>query len=126
MRTSLLLFFVCFLLGSVYAQDAGTYSNPLNVQFVDPFILRTAGGRYYMYGTGAGAENGFVAYSSADLKNWRREGQVYYGNNKNGWGENSYWAPEVYERNGKYYLFYSAQWKENPGRELENFKIGLA
>jgi beta-xylosidase len=113
----------CYLPGNVVAQDAG---NPLNVQFGDPYILRTTGGRYYMYGTGNGAENGFVAYSSADLKNWKREGQVYYGNNKNGWGENSYWAPEVYERNGKYYLFYSAQWKENPGRELENFKIGVA
>ncbi len=96
------------------------------MQFGDPYILRTAGGKYYMYGTGAGAENGFVAYSSNDLKSWKREGQVYYGNNKNGWGEHSYWAPEVYERNGKYYLFYSAQWKVNPGKDLENFKIGVA
>lgn len=123
MRKILLVSVFCYILGNVVAQDSG---NPLNVQFGDPYILRTTGGRYYMYGTGNGAENGFVAYSSADLKNWKREGQVYYGNNKNGWGENSYWAPEVYERNGKYYLFYSAQWKENPGKELENFKIGVA
>jgi beta-xylosidase len=115
-----------FLLCSADAQDKGAWSNPLDVQFGDPYILRTTGGRYYMYGTGAGADNGFVAYSSADLINWKREGQVYYGNNKNGWGEHSYWAPEVYERNGKYYLFYSAQWKENPTKELENFKIGVA
>jgi beta-xylosidase len=126
MSKILLLSIFCFLFGHVYAQDAVTCNNPLDVQFGDPYILRTAGGKYYMYGTGAGAENGFVAYSSADLKNWKREGQVYYGNNKNGWGENSYWAPEVYERNGKYYLFYSAQWKVNPGKELENFKIGVA
>lgn len=83
-------------------------------------------GTGYMYGTGNGARNGFVAYSSKDLKSWKREGQVYYGENENGWAEHSYWAPEVYERNGKYYLFYSAQWKENPNRELENFKIGVA
>ncbi len=122
----IVLFIFCFLLGQLYAQDAGTYTNPLNVQFGDPYILRTSSGAYYMYGTGNGAENGFVAYSSPDLINWKREGQVYYGNNKNGWGENSYWAPEVYERNGKYYLFYSAQWKVNPNKELENFKIGVA
>ncbi|SEP24068.1 glycoside hydrolase family 43 protein [Niastella yeongjuensis] len=126
MHKIVLLFIFCTLLGHVYAQDAGTYSNPLNVQFGDPYILRTTSGNYYMYGTGNGADNGFVAYSSTDLINWKREGQVYYGNNKNGWGENSYWAPEVYERNGKYYLFYSAQWKVNPGKELENFKIGVA
>jgi beta-xylosidase len=110
----------------MHAQDAGRYTNPLEVQFGDPYILRTSSGNYYMYGTGNGAENGFVAYSSPDLINWKREGQVYYGNNKNGWGENAYWAPEVYERNGQYYLFYSAQWKINPGKELENFKIGVA
>ena len=126
MRKILLLSIFCYLLGHVYAQDAGAFNNPLDVQFGDPFVLRTTGGKYYMYGTGAGAENGFVTYSSDDLKNWKREGQVYYGNNKNGWGENAYWAPEVYERNGKYYLFYSAQWKVNPGKELENFKIGVA
>jgi beta-xylosidase len=126
MRKILLSTIFCFLLGYVSAQDAGAWSNPLDVQFGDPYILRTTGGTYYMYGTGAGAENGFVAYSSGDLINWKREGQVYYGNNKNGWGENAYWAPEVYERNGKYYLFYSAQWKVNPGNELENFKIGVA
>lgn len=126
MRKILLLPVFYFLLGQVYAQDGGTYNNPLNVQFGDPFVLRTSSGQYYMYGTGNGAQNGFVAYSSPDLKNWKREGQVYYGNNKNGWGEDAYWAPEVYERNGKYYLFYSAQWKVNPTKELENFKIGVA
>lgn len=101
-------------------------NNPIDVKFGDPYILRTATGKYYMYGTGAGAKNGFVAYSSDDLKNWKREGQVYYNDNKNGWGIHSFWAPEVYERAGKYYLFYSAQWRVNPTNEEENFKIGVA
>ncbi|WP_205512093.1 glycoside hydrolase family 43 protein [Longitalea arenae] len=125
MHKILLFFFFSFLLGALHARQIA-WSNPLDVQFGDPYILRTSAGKYYMYGTGAGAHNGFVAYSSDDLVNWKREGQVYYGNNKNGWGEHSYWAPEAYERNGRYYLFYSAQWKENPNRELEHFKIGVA
>lgn len=33
---------------------------------------------------------------------------------------------ECYEINGKYYLFYSADWKENPTGALENFRIGVA
>jgi beta-xylosidase len=85
-----------------------------------------------MYGTGGGADKGFAAYSSKDLVNWKQEGQVYFHNNKNGWSDpkaawdGAYWAPEVYEVAGKFYLFYSAQWKENPSNEVENFRIGVA
>jgi beta-xylosidase len=85
-----------------------------------------------MYGTGGGADKGFAAYSSNDLVNWKPEGQVYFHNNKNGWSDpdaswgGAYWAPEVYEVKGKFYLFYSAQWKENPANEVENFRIGVA
>jgi beta-xylosidase len=85
-----------------------------------------------MYGTGGGANNGFAAYSSTDLVNWKPEGQVYFSNNVNGWSDSTspwgraFWAPEVYEAKGKFYLFYSAQWKENPNAEAENFRIGVA
>ncbi|WP_276482627.1 glycoside hydrolase family 43 protein [Paraflavitalea pollutisoli] len=109
-----------------------TYTNPLAVDFGDPYVLHAKGDKYYMYGTGAGANKGFSAYSSTDLVNWKPEGQVYFHDNQNGWSdpkaawEGAYWAPEVYEVKGKFYLFYSAQWKENPTKELENFRIGVA
>ncbi len=109
-----------------------TYKNPLQVEFGDPYVLYVKGDKYYMYGTGGGAKNGFSAYSSTDLVNWKNEGQVYYANNKNGWSNSesawngAYWAPEVYEVKGKFYMFYSAQWDYNPGNELENFRIGVA
>jgi len=115
----------------LWAQSGNTYQNPLRVTFGDPYVLR-AQGKYYMYGTGGGAKNGFAAYSSTDLVNWKDEGQVYYANNRNGWSDSTaawngaYWAPEAYEYKGKFYLFYSAQWKENPNKELENFRIGVA
>lgn len=108
-----------------------TYQNPLPVEFGDPYVLQVKGGKYYMYGTG-GAKNGFAAYSSSDLVHWKNEGQVYYASNKNGWSDSTtawngaYWAPEVYEHNGRFYIFYSAQWKENPQHDLENFRIGVA
>lgn len=108
-----------------------TYTNPLPVVFGDPYILYVKGDKYYMYGTG-GAKDGFAAYSSTDLVNWKKEGQVYYANNKNGWSTSksgwngAYWAPEVYEVKGKFYMFYSAQWKVNPTNEFENFRIGVA
>jgi beta-xylosidase len=113
------------------AQSGGTYQNPLRVTFGDPYVLHT-GGKYYMYGTGGVAKNGFAAYSSTDLVNWKDEGQVFYAGNRNGWSDSTaawdgaYWAPEAYEYKGKFYLFYSAQWKQNPNNELENFRIGVA
>ncbi|MFL5740397.1 MAG: glycoside hydrolase family 43 protein [Flavisolibacter sp.] len=108
-----------------------SFSNPLNVQIGDPYVLFTHG-TYYMYGTGGAANKGFAAYSSTDLVNWKSEGQVYHYDNPNGWSDpkaswdGAYWAPEVYEVKGKYYMFYSAQWKVNPTHEMENFRIGVA
>jgi beta-xylosidase len=78
-----------------------------------------------MYGTGGVAKNGFSAYSSADLVNWKSLGQVYH-TTENSWGIGAFWAPEVYRVKDKYYMFFSAQWKVNPTNELENFKIGIA
>ncbi len=105
--------------------DDNQYSNPIPVKFGDPFVLQT-NGKYYMYGTGGGAKDGFSAYVSEDLVNWKPVGQVYVGNTSKSWGMGAFWAPEVYAVNNKYYLFFSAQWKYNPTNELENFKIGVA
>jgi beta-xylosidase len=78
-----------------------------------------------MVGTG-GVKDGFKMYSSKDLKEWKDEGRIYRGNRNNSWGVKNFWAPELYEHNGKFYLLFSADWRENPGDELENFRIGIA
>jgi beta-xylosidase len=70
--------------------------------------------------------NGFKAYSSGDLIHWQEEGMVYEGATAESWTVDCFWAPEVYERDGKYYICFSANWKENPDNEAENFRIGLA
>lgn len=103
-----------------------TYQNPLPVEYGDPYVLLASDGKYYMYGTGAGAVDGFCAYSSDDMVDWKAEGQVYQGNISGSWAVANFWAPEVYERNGKYYMFFSADWNVNPTNELENFRIGVA
>src|SRR5690554_8032472 len=105
--------------------EPATYANPLPVALGDPFVLSASDGKYYMYGTG-GVEKGFGAYSSDNLINWHYEGQVYSGDNPDSWTLKNYWAPEVYEKEGKYYMFFSADWKVNPTNELENFRIGVA
>ncbi len=101
------------------------FNNPLPVEFGDPFILKASDGKYYMTGTG-GVKDGFKMYSSADLKEWKDEGIIFRGNTDTSWSVANFWAPELYEHEGKFYLFYSADWRENPTNELENFRIGMA
>ncbi len=106
------------------AEKEVTLTNPLPIKYGDPFILAASDGRYYMYGTSLA--DGFEAFVSDDLVEWDSCGQVYKGGAENQWNVDCFWAPEVYERNGKFYLFYSANYRENPTNEGENFKIGVA
>ncbi len=105
-------------------QNYVTLQNPIPLKFGDPFLLRTADGTYYMYGTSLA--DGFETFKSRDLVNWESCGQVYKGGQPDQWCEDCFWAPEVYERNGRYYMFFSANYRENPDGEVENFKIGVA
>ncbi|MFZ4262416.1 glycoside hydrolase family 43 protein [Sphingobacterium sp. HJSM2_6] len=112
------------LLSKVVAQTLP--GNPLNIPFGDPYILFDAdSSKYYMFGTG-GTPNGFVVYSSNDLKDWVHSGVAYSNVQEKAWGIKDFWAPEVYKWGDKYYMFYSAHWKDNPNNELENYKIGVA
>lgn len=99
--------------------------NPLDVEFGDPYILKASDELYYMVGTG-GVRDGFKMYSSADLKTWKDEGRIYQGNTDTSWCIANFWAPELYELDGKFYLFFSADWRNNPDNDLENFRIGVA
>lgn len=101
------------------------YSNPLSVKYGDPFILRASDGKYYMYGTD-GSAPGFKVYESDNLSDWKYVKMAYEGAKESSWTKDCYWAPEVYERNGKYYMFFSANWKYNPNNEEEVFRIGVA
>ena len=112
------------LLSCAKKEKSVTYTNPLDVAYGDPFVLHASDGRFYMYGTSG--EAGFRAYSSDDMVHWTDEGLVYQGATPESWTVDCFWAPEVYERDGKYYLFFSANWKENPTNEGENFRIGYA
>ncbi|MCX4334816.1 MAG: glycoside hydrolase family 43 protein [Bacteroidales bacterium] len=105
--------------------NKGLHPSPIDVKFGDPYVLLASDGHYYMYGTG-GVKNGFGCYKSDDLKNWEYLGAVYQGNTPESWAKANFWAPEVYEKDGRFYMFFSADWKENPNNERENFHIGVA
>ena len=74
----------------------------------DTFILPYQG-KYYMYGTegfGAftGTPEGYMVYVSEDLENWDGPYTVF-ANDGTSWANANYWAPEVYEIKGSFYLF---------------------
>ena len=85
------------------------YQNPVYPDyFADPFVLKV-GTDYYAYGTAPGMpENGrqFPVLQSRDLVHWERVGGALL--RPNGPARTAYWAPEAAERNGKFYLYYSA------------------
>jgi GH43 family beta-xylosidase len=79
-----------------------------HIPLADPFILLHKG-VYYAYGTrNDDTGTGFSAYISHDLVHWRRHPTLVLSEN-DCWGTNSFWAPEVYYINGKFYMYYSAE-----------------
>jgi len=82
-------------------QEGQTYQNPVStLSSADPFILQHDG-TYYAYCTAAPI--GYYVYTSPDLVHWTNRGlcaEMMWGIEKEGW----YWAPEVFEKDGKFYL----------------------
>ena len=78
-----------------------------DINIRDPFVL-VHEGAYYLYGTrGAtcwGPADGFDVYVSRDLDNW--DGPfVCFHNDGSFWADRNYWAPEVHEYRGAFYMF---------------------
>jgi beta-xylosidase len=89
-----------------------TYQNPVwSGYLADPFVLKT-GGDYYAYGTGSSVgddlSNGrmFPVLHSKDLAHWEFVGGALQP--LSDFASTAYWAPEVAERDGKFYMYYSA------------------
>lgn len=84
------------------------YQNPVYpFDFADPFVLRTARG-YFAYGTAPPGDDGrlFRILHSMDLIRWQLMGGALQPlMHPPGV---SYWAPEVLEHDGSYFLYYSA------------------
>lgn len=82
-------------------------SNQMNIR--DPFVLPYRG-RYYLYGTrGAscwGSDDGTDVYVSKDLQHWEGPTEVFHAP-INFWADRNFWAPEVHEYCGAFYLFMS-------------------
>lgn len=89
------------------AVQHGTYRNPVFAKdFPDPNVLRV-GADYYAYSTTTGWEpqgHLFPILHSRDLVHWTYVGDAFTSSPN--WGLGDWWAPDVIERHGTYYLYY--------------------
>ncbi len=90
-----------------------TYSNPVwDGYLADPFVLRY-GDFYYAFGTGSDVGSGrqpdgrvFPVLRSPDLVTWQHLGGALEAPFEK--ADVAYWAPEVAERGGTFFLYYAA------------------
>lgn len=80
------------------------------IHFRDPFVLPVEReGKYYLYGTigetcWKGTPRGFDVYVSTDLNVWDGPYPAFRPE-PDFWSDVNYWAPEVHEWQGRYYMF---------------------
>lgn len=97
-----------------------TFQNPVKLDMADPDVLYWQG-TYYLYGTSYGVSQGnyYEVYSSKDLVNWEYQGICL----QNACGISSaYWAPDVKERDGKFYMLFTAN--QNIGMAIADSPLG--
>lgn len=80
------------------------------IQIRDPYVY-LKDSTYYLYGTTdkdcwKGEATGFEAYTSVDLEEFVFRGKIF-SPPENYWATQNFWAPELHEYRGKYYLFAS-------------------
>ena len=85
---------------------AQTYTNSLVDGQADPDVMLYKG-VYYMYATNdTGANTGIKVFTSTDLVNWQDKGWALHKDNV--YGTSGFWAPDLIEKDGKFYMYYVA------------------
>ncbi|MCP5534541.1 MAG: family 43 glycosylhydrolase [Akkermansiaceae bacterium] len=86
------------------------YTNPVQPGAADPVVLLHKG-TYYAYTTytlaSRGRQRGIRLFTSRDLADWKDEGYVLDADDT--WGDSKFWAPDIVEKDGVFYLYYAAE-----------------
>ena len=95
------------LAGSIAFAAVLCTANARQVDVHDPCMARE-GDTYYLFSSGPG----ITFYSSRDMKVWQLSGRVFPGNPSwakqvNGRFNGHIWAPDILQRDGKFYLYFS-------------------
>ena len=97
----------CKLLGASTLLCLASNTMAKQVEVHDP-VMTKEGDTYYVFSTGMG----ITYYESKDMKNWQLTGRVF--KDEPSWAKRvasdfggHLWAPDVYQKDGKFYLYYS-------------------
>lgn len=107
------------------AASGSQQANDSSIYLADPTIFYNKG-TYYLYGTVEGnAGNGFLVYTSKDMKQWKIPPEVKDGyalKKGDAFGDKQFWAPQVFAYNNKFYMAYVAN--ENIAVAQSNSPLG--
>ncbi|HKQ99029.1 MAG TPA: family 43 glycosylhydrolase [Pyrinomonadaceae bacterium] len=97
---------------NVLAQRSSDYTNPVAAgDFPDPSVIRT-GQDYWAAATSSEWAPEFPILHSRDLVNWEVIGSVF--ERRPAWSVGSYWAPEISQYRGRFFVYYVARKKDGP------------
>jgi xylan 1,4-beta-xylosidase len=92
--------------------DAATFSNPvLAGDFPDPSVIRV-GDDYWATATTSEWAPLFPLLHSRDLVHWEHVGNVF--ERRPDWAVSSFWAPEIAEHKGKFFMYYVGRKRGGP------------
>ena len=107
---------ILFSMGFGFSQE-DIDSSVSSVLLADPTIFLWDG-TYYLYGTTGdpkfGKDQGFLVYTSKNLRKWEGPNGIKDGlalKKGDAFGDKGFWAPQVFEYQGRFYMAYTANEK---------------
>ena len=94
------------------AAASASYSNPVMAgDYPDPSVIRV-GSDYWATATTSQWAPIFPLLHSTDLVNWETTGAVFH--TPPSWSAGSYWAPEISQDGGRFFVYYTARKQDGP------------
>ncbi|HEX3560642.1 MAG TPA: family 43 glycosylhydrolase [Pyrinomonadaceae bacterium] len=111
-RTALLALCLVASASVALGQRRATYANPVEAgDFPDPSITRV-GPDFWASATTSEWGPEFPILHSRDLVNWEVVGAVFQ--KRPGWAVGSFWAPEISQDHGRFFVYYVGRKKDGP------------
>lgn len=104
--------------------NGAMYANPVMAgDYPDPSVIRV-GADYYATATSSEYAPEFPLLHSRDLVNWRVVGAVF--KQRPAWSVGNYWAPEIAEDKGRFYVYYTARRQAEAGEKQGPLCVAVA